>query len=147
MPGMSEQWVHVQRDFSAPVEQVFGYLAEHENLAAIFGAKVKRLRDGATERNGVGSSRELKIGPLPSFDETVTEYVTDELIEYRITRGGVLDDHVGIMKFSSTPVGGSHLDYRIRVVAKGLLRPLSPVIAKTLTRNIEKGLKGVPGGS
>ena len=143
---MSEQWVHVQRDLSAPVAEVFGHLAEHENLAALFGAKVKRLNDGETERNGVGSRRELKVGPLPSFDETVTQYVPNELIEYKITRGGVLDDHVGIMKFSPSANGGTHLDYRIRVAAKGLLAPLSPVIAKSLTRNIEKGLAGVPGG-
>jgi uncharacterized protein YndB with AHSA1/START domain len=143
---MSEQWVHVQRDLSAPVDQVFDHLAEHENLAALFGAKVKRLRDGTAERNGVGSARELRLGPLPSFDETVTQYVPNELIEYKITRGGVLNDHVGIMKFSPSAAGGTHLDNRIRVAAKGLLAPLSPVIAKSLTRNIEKGLNGVPGG-
>ena len=143
---MSDQWVHVQRDLSAPVEQVFDYLAEHENLASIFGAKVKRLRDGNPERNGVGSARELKLGPLPSFDETVTQYVPNELIEYKITRGGVLDGHVGIMKFSPSGAGGTHLDYRIRVKAKGPLGPLSPLIARSLTRNIEKGLLGVPGG-
>ena len=143
---MSEQWVHVQHDLSAPVEQVFDHLAEHENLASPFGAKVKRLRDGDPSATGVGSARELKLGPLPSFDETVTEYVPNELIEYKITRGGVLDGHVGIMKFSPSAASGTHLDYRIRVAAKGLLAPLSPVIARSLTRNIEKGLPGVPGG-
>ena len=143
---MSEQWVHVQRDLSAPVEQVFDHLAEHENLAALFGAKITRLADGTPERNGVGSCRRLKLGPLPAFEETVTEYVPNELIEYKITRGGVLNGHVGIMKFSPAANGGTHLDYRIRVAAKGLLAPLSPVIAKSLTRNIEKGLASVPGG-
>jgi uncharacterized protein YndB with AHSA1/START domain len=143
---MKPHWAHVERDLSAPVEQVFAHLAEHENLAALFGAKVKRLKDGDTDRNGVGSARELKVGPLPAFDESVTQYVPNELIEYKITRGGVLDDHVGIMKFSPGPAGGTHLDYRIRVKAKGPLAPLSPVIAASLTRNTEKGLAGVPGG-
>lgn len=143
---MRAHWVHVQRDLSAPVDQVFDHLAEHENLATLFGAKVKRLKDGTPERNGVGSARELKVGPLPSFDETVTQYTPGELIEYKITRGGVLKDHVGIMKFSPAAGGGTHLDYRIRVAAKGPLAPLSAVVAKSLTRNIEKGLAGVPGG-
>lgn len=142
---MSEQWVHVQRDLGAPPEQVFDHLAEHENLAAIFGAKVKRLRDGDDgNRNGVGSARELKVGPLPSFDETVTQYERPSLIEYRITRGGVLKDHVGIMKFSPTASGGTNLDYRIRIDAK--IPGMSGVIAKGLTRSIEKGLADVPGG-
>jgi uncharacterized protein YndB with AHSA1/START domain len=144
---MRTHWVHVERDLSAPVEQVFSHLAEHENLAALFGAKVTRLSDGDTDRNGVGSRRELKVGPLPPFEETVTNYVPNELIEYKITRGGVLDDHVGVMKFSAAPAGGTHLDYRIRVKAKGLLAPFSPLIARSLTKNVENGLAGVPGGA
>jgi hypothetical protein len=34
------QTVHVTQDFPRPVEQVFAYLAEHENLAPVFGAKI-----------------------------------------------------------------------------------------------------------
>lgn len=142
---MRAKWVHVQRDLDAPPEEVFDHLAEHENLAALFGTKVKRLADGDDgSRNGVGSRRELKIGPLPSFDETTTRHERPELIEYRITRGGVLKDHVGIMKFSPTPTGGTHFDYRIRINAK--IPGMSPVIVAGLTRSIEKGLRTVPGG-
>lgn len=141
---MREHWVHVQRELSAPVEEVFAHLAEHENLAALFGAKVKRLSDGDTDRNGVGSRRELKVGPLPSFEETVTQYVPGELIEYKITKGSPLDNHVGIMRFSPSAAGGTHLDYRIRIVSKIPL--VAGVVTKNLTRDINKGLAGVPGG-
>jgi len=141
---MRAHWVHVQRDLSAPVEEVFAHLAEHENLAALFGAKVKRLSDGDTERNGVGSRRELKVGPAPAFEETVTRYVPDELIEYKITKGSPLDGHVGTMKFSPTSSGGTHLDYRIRIASKIPL--VAPVVARQLTKDVEKGLAGVPGG-
>jgi uncharacterized protein YndB with AHSA1/START domain len=142
---MRAHWVHVERDLSAPVDQVFSHLAEHENLAAIFGAKVTRLADGETERNGVGSRRRLQLGPLPSFEETVTRYVPDELIEYRITKGSPLDGHIGTMAFTPTPGGGTHLDYRIRIASK--LPLLAPVVTKQLTASINKGLKDVPGGS
>ncbi len=141
---MRAHWVHVQRDLSAPVEEVFAHLAEHENLAALFGAKVKRLDDGDTERNGVGSRRELKVGPTPAFEETVTQYVPNELIEYKITKGSPLDGHVGTMKFSPTSSGGTHFDYRIRIASKIPL--LAPVVARQLTKDVEKGLAGVPGG-
>jgi len=141
---MRAHWVQVQRDLSAPVEEVFAHLAEHENLAALFGAKVKRLDDGDTERNGVGSRRELKVGPTPAFEETVTQYVPNELIEYKITKGSPLDGHVGTMKFSPTSSGGTHFDYRIRIASKIPL--LAPVVARQLTKDVEKGLAGVPGG-
>lgn len=143
---MRAHWVHVERDLSAPVEEVFKHLAEHENLAALFGAKVKRLSDGDTERNGVGARRELKSNPvLPAFEETVTQYVPNELIEYRITRGSPLDGHVGTMRFSPTASGGTHFDYRIRIASKIPL--LAPVVTKQLTRSIEKALtQTVPGG-
>ncbi len=49
--------IHVQRDFTQPVERVFAYLAEHENLGAIFKPlRVERVRDGQSARNGVGST-------------------------------------------------------------------------------------------
>jgi uncharacterized protein YndB with AHSA1/START domain len=142
---MRAQWVHVERDLSAPVEQVFSHLAEHENLAALFGAKVTRLNDGDTERNGVGSRRRLKLGPLPAFEETVTQYVPNELIEYRITKGSPLDGHVGTMRFSPDGHGGTHLDYKIRIASK--IPGVASIVTRNLTRDVQKGLNGVPGGS
>ena len=45
--------------------------------------RITRLRDGTDgHRNGVGSVRELKVGPTPPFEETVTEFVPNELIAY-----------------------------------------------------------------
>jgi uncharacterized protein YndB with AHSA1/START domain len=143
---MRAHWVHVDRELNAPPEQVFDHLAEHENLADLFGAKVKRLNDGTDgNRNGVGSRRELKVGPLPPFEETTTKYERPSLIEYKITKGGVLNDHVGIMEFSPTPSGGTRFVYRIRVISK--IPGTSGLIKANLQRNVEKGLKGVPGGS
>ncbi|EFQ81988.1 hypothetical protein HMPREF0063_12830 [Aeromicrobium marinum DSM 15272] len=67
------QRVHVVMDFESPPEVVFEALGEHENLGPVFGATVTRVRDGDTSRNGVGSVRRLKIGPLPGFEETTTD--------------------------------------------------------------------------
>lgn len=134
--------VYVEQDFSRPVEQVFAYLSEHENLEPLFGAKIKRLRDGDDgTRNGVGSARSLKVGPLPPFTETTTEVVPNELIRYRITEGGVLRDHEGVMRFSSRPDGGSHLAYEIRF--RGMLPGLGKLVKLGLDRNIRAGLKKV----
>ena len=95
------QRVHVVQDFPQPVEELFAHLSEQENLESLFGAKITRLSDGTDgTRNGAGASRELKVGPLPGFVETNTEVIPDELIRYRITKGGVLKDHEGVMRFS-----------------------------------------------
>ena len=125
------------QDFSAPVDRVYAHLSEHENLGPLFGARIERVRDGDTSRNGVGSVRRLKVGPLPWFEETVTQAVPDQLVEYRITRGSPLKDHVGTMRF--TPQGdGTRLDY---VIAFGAVLPLlDKVIAVGLERNVRTGL-------
>ncbi len=138
--------VRVVQEFTKPVDRVFEYLAEHENLQGLFGpAKVKRLNDGTDgTRNGIGSARELKIGPLPSFVETVTAVVPNERIEYTITAGSSpIKDHYGTMLFSSTPSGGSKLEYTIAFNSK--LPGMAGVIAGGLKKNLSDGLKKVDG--
>lgn len=139
---MGEHWVHVEHDFETPVGEVFDYLAEHEHLAAVFGANVKRLNDGDTERNGIGSRRQLRIGPLPPFEETVVRYEPNSLIEYKITKGSPLRGHVGIMKFSERPGGGTHLDYRIRIASP--IPGVGTIVSTMLGRNVPRGLDKAP---
>jgi uncharacterized protein YndB with AHSA1/START domain len=134
------QRIEMDQDFTLPVERVYAYLAEHENLEAIFGAKIARVRDGETARNGVGSVRQLRIAILPPFEETVTKAVDNELIEYKITKGSPLRDHVGTMTFSTTPTG-SHLHYVIQFGA--VLPGLDKIVAIGLERAVRKGLATV----
>jgi uncharacterized protein YndB with AHSA1/START domain len=135
------QRVIVDRHFELPPERVFAYLSEHENLGAIFGAAITRVRDGeGGERNGVGSVRRLKIGPLPAFEETVTEFVAPELIRYQITKGSPLRDHSGELRFSPSGTG-TRLYYEI---AFGTIVPgLDRVIAASLRRSVATGLADV----
>ena len=59
---MRAHQIHVEHRFTKPPAAIFAHLAEHENLADVFGAKVTRVRDGEDgERNGVGSVRSLRI--------------------------------------------------------------------------------------
>jgi len=133
--------VAVDHDFSLPPSRVFAYLAEHENLESLFGAKITRLRDGTDgQRNGVGSVRRLQVGPLPPFEETVFEVVPEQLIRYRITKGSPLRNHEGVMRFSSNG-SGTHLHYEITFGA--VVPGLDLLIAAGLKRNIGKGLTRV----
>ena len=135
------QRIDITHDFRLPVSRVYAYLAEHEHLAPLFGATIRRVQDGATSRNGVGSARTLKIGPLPSFVETTTVSEPNSRIEYKITQGSPLKGHEGVMRFTSLPDGGSHLDYTITF--DGKVPGLGAVVAFGLKRNITKGLKQV----
>jgi uncharacterized protein YndB with AHSA1/START domain len=133
--------VHVEHDFAKPPARIFAYLAEHENLADVFGAKVTRLCDGDGERNGVDSMRRLQIGPLPPFEETVTEFVAPERIVYRITKGSPLRGHVGVMTFAPTPSGGTRFVYDIRIASP--IPGLAPLVRASLTRSITQALPAV----
>jgi uncharacterized protein YndB with AHSA1/START domain len=138
---MRAHHVIVDRSFAKPPERIFAYLAEHENLADVFGAKVTRLNDGQDgERNGVGSVRRLQIGPLPPFEETVTEFEPSRRIVYRITKGSPLKGHVGVMTFASDGEG-THFHYDIRLASP--IPGLAALVRLSLTRSINQGMAKV----
>ncbi|WP_206490896.1 SRPBCC family protein [Rhodococcus sp. KRD162] len=130
--------VHVTHRFVSPPEVVFAVLAEHENLGPLFMAKIDRVRDGDTTRNGVGSTRRLKLGPLPAFEETTTTSEPNSLIEYRITKGSPLRGHWGRQRLTPTPDGGTELDYTIGFDAP--IPGLAAIVGKALTSSISKNL-------
>jgi uncharacterized protein YndB with AHSA1/START domain len=133
------QTVHVTQDFPRPVEQVFAYLAEHENLAPVFHAKIRRLNDGTDgTRNGTGSAREMRVGLLPPFVETNVEVVPNELIRYRITKGGILKDHEGALRFTSRG-DGSHLDWTITFDGKA--PGIGPIVKAKLARDVSRAMR------
>jgi hypothetical protein len=134
------QRIDITTDLRSPVSAVYDHLSEHENLGPLFGARIRRVRDGHASRNGVGSVRALRLGLLPEFEETVTEAVPDSVIEYRITKGSPLRDHVGRMVF--TPHGtGTRLHY---VIEFGAVVPgFDRVAARLVERSVRRGLAQV----
>jgi len=133
------QHISVEHDFPVPVDRLFAHLAEHENLGKLFApAKVVRLRDGASNRNGAGSARSVKPGPLPAFVETVTDYRENELIEYRITKGGLLKNHLGQIRFFRLDAGSSRVAFNI--VFEGKAPGVGSLFRLIISRGIRKGL-------
>lgn len=135
--------VSVSHDFSLPPERVYAFLAEHENLAQIFPARIERLTDGTDgKRNGPGSSRRLTMAPGMRIVETTTATVENERIEYRITDASLpVKHHRGTMVFSSLPSGGTHLQYDIELELP--VPGAAALVAKVLDRSIRKGLPKV----
>jgi uncharacterized protein YndB with AHSA1/START domain len=134
-----QQCIEVSREFPVPVGRLFAYLAEHENLAKLFApAKAERLCDGDSQRNGVGSARRLRVWPASPFVETVTAYRENELIEYRITEGSPLRNHVGTLRFTGLGPARARLDFVIRF--EGKIPMIGPVVRNVLKHGIENGL-------
>jgi ribosome-associated toxin RatA of RatAB toxin-antitoxin module len=136
---MPVQKIDINMEFRRPVGELFALLSDHEKMGPILGANVKRTRDGKDLLNGLGSVRTLNIGPLPSFDETVTAFEKDKLVEYKITRGSPLKNHKGVMQFYPSGSGGSKLHYMIEFESKIPL--LGPVVRAGLENSIRRGLK------
>lgn len=140
---MPQHRVDVDRVMAVPRDELFAHLAEHENLQTLFGLKVERVRDGDTERNGTGSVRRLSIFGAMPFDETVTGYEPGKSIEYRITRGGILRNHLGRMAFADAGEGLTRLGWTIDF--DGPAPGVGAVVRAGLQRGIERGLDKIEG--
>lgn len=135
------QQINIVENFPFSVENLFNYLEVHENLEALFfPLKVKTIKGGNEAKYGLGSVRSLFISIVPPFEETVTKYIKNELIEYKITKGSPLKDHHGIMKFSST-ANGSQLNYTIQFDSS--IPFLAYLVKLGLEKGIIKGLKSL----
>jgi hypothetical protein len=122
------------------VAQLFEALADHNRLGKVFGVPVRRIRDGDTELNGVGSIRKIGVGPL-AIEETVTALERDRSIDYRITRGGFpIRDHRGHISFDES-ADGSRVTWTIEFGSQ--LPGAGAVLAFVLERAIRKGLRRV----
>lgn len=136
---MAQQRIEVNQTFPFSVEKLYAFLSEHENLGAIFPARIKRIREGQDSPNGVGSVRKIIMAPGVSLEETVTKAEPNQLIEYTITKGGwPVKDHYGVMKFYPYE-GGSRLHYTITL--DSAVPGTGWIIKKALETPIRVGLK------
>ena len=135
---MSIQTITINQVFDAPLKQVFATLSDHEKLGEICGITMKRVKDGAEQLNGLGSVREIYIGALPPFQETICKFIENEKIEYKITKGSPIKNHLGVLVFSQDK-NKTYLRYTIQLESR---IPLTTFLIKTiLSIGIKNGLK------
>lgn len=132
---MSVQTVKIHQVFDAPIEQVFKSISDHEKLGKILGSKIKRLRVGQDGANGYGSIRWVKIAFFPSFEETITRYEPNALIEYTITKDNPYKHHMGRMNFTEKD-GKTVFDYTVELESK--IPFATPLIVKALQSAMTK---------
>ena len=131
--------IDIKEEFAFSVEKLFNYIEVHENLEALFfPLKVKTIKAGNINEFGIGSVRSLSLNGIMPFEETVTVYKKNELIEYKITKGSPLKNHYGVMKFYSTDKG-SYLHYNIEFDSD--IPFVAAIVKVGLENGIHKGLK------
>jgi ribosome-associated toxin RatA of RatAB toxin-antitoxin module len=129
--------VSTQTHFTASPEAVFNHFADHEKFGKIFGGSAKRVKDGNDEPNGLGSVRYIN---LLGFEETIVAFDRPNAIDYAITKGGPLKNHLGQIRF--VPVdGGTRVDYDIRFESKVPL--LGYLVAAALKGAYTRGIRKV----
>ena len=100
----------------APISDVFDVFSDHEQFGALFGAKSRLFKSGTDALNGVGSARRFGFWPV-GFDESVVAYKENELIDYSVSRGSPLKNHLGQVRFREVEEG-TQVDYTVQFESK-----------------------------
>lgn len=144
---MAQHRVLIEQSFPAAPEQVFALFADHDRFARLLGIPGKRVQPGddPASPNGVGSTRQLIGIPGLAFDETVTRFEPNALIEYTISRGGPIKNHAGRIRFDATESGGTQLTYTIEFDEKIPLtgKPIAGILNTGLRRAMGKVMQQV----
>ncbi|HUP91308.1 MAG TPA: SRPBCC family protein [Solimonas sp.] len=100
--------------FRQPVAKVFAYFSDHAKLGRLWGARWRQLSPGSDPAypQGLGSVREVKASAF-RWEETVTAFKPLELIEYKITKGAPVKEHIARIAFEKVP-GGTKVVYEVR---------------------------------
>ncbi|MDF2179907.1 SRPBCC family protein [Aliiglaciecola sp. CAU 1673] len=134
--------IQIRQAFNAPVKQVFNTLCDHETFGKIIGARINRIKDGEDgHTNGLGSIRRIAMLPGVYFEETVVSFVPYQLMEYLVSKGSPVKNHLGRMVFEEKD-GVTTLNYSIRFEPKlplpGFGKLLKPLIAGPIVKGLKK---------
>ena len=79
--------IEVEARFAAPPAAVWGWFANHDDMADWFPVReVVRRRRGFSDPDGVGAVRTLRGFGLV-FEERITDFKPDERLEYELLAG------------------------------------------------------------
>ncbi len=137
---MAKYRLEVTQDYKLPVSTVFKKLSDHNQLGKVLGIPVKRVVDGRSDINGVGSVRRMGLWPV-TVEESVIGVVPNQSIDYRISKGGApLKNHSGKLIFIETGKGARVL-WQINFDSS--LPVVGAVVKQVLTQGLRLGLKRI----
>ena len=137
--------IRIQRSLAAPIDHVFELLSDHADYRSFDGITGSELvREGDTERNGLGAVRRIAAGPI-RFDEEITEFDRPSRMGYLIREVNLpLRHHGGLITLQSTAAGTdvvwtSTFDATVPLIS----RPLGAAMAAILGRSFSAMLTQV----
>ena len=132
--------ITVQRTLQAPIDRVFDVLADHANYKSFPGIKDSKLvREGKTERNGVGAVREIDAGKA-WFQEEITAYERPRRLDYLIVKSRPPLEHQGGSVRLEPTGAGCTVTWTTTVGVK--LPLIGGLLDRLLMPQLERGLIG-----
>ena len=132
--------ITVQRTLKAPAEKVFDIIADHANYKNFPGIKDSKLvREGKTDKNGVGALREIDAGKA-WFQEEITAYDRPRRLDYLIVASRPPMEHKGGSVRIESTKDGCAVTWTTSVGVKIPL--IGGLLDKLLVPQIERGLAG-----
>lgn len=130
--------IQVQKEFNAPIDQVFDLLSKHATYNVAFAPiQVERIKDSHDpERpDGVGSVRQMGFGPIKPLREQITLLEPNQRIEYQIVKNPLLKHHLGIIEFEARGADKTLVTYTIE------LQTYVPLISKLILAQLKSAIK------
>ena len=137
--------IRLERSLAAPIDHVFELLSDHADYKSFDRISASELvREGDTERNGLGALRRIAAGPI-HFDEEITEFERPNRMGYLIKSVNLpLHHDGGLITMESTATGTdvlwvSTFDATVPLVS----RPLAAAMAAILKRSFSSMLSQI----
>ena len=135
------QKMHLTASVNAPVNAVFDCLNDHEQFGRIWPGVTRRVKDSSDPNNvnGVGSEREIKIGPIPGlmiFREAIIRCEKPHLLEYTAIGKAPIKNHLGHIELK-TEQGQTLINYTIEL--DSVIPGLTGKILKDLKKQWQQG--------
>ncbi|RKG50652.1 SRPBCC family protein [Acinetobacter cumulans] len=130
--------ITIQKEFNAPVEQVFELLSKHATYNVAFApVQVVRVKDSADpERpDGVGSVRRMGFGPVKPLQEQITLLELNSRIEYKIIKNPLVKHHLGVIQFQRVDGEKTLVTYTIELQAR------APFVSKLILAQLKSAIK------
>ena len=146
---MAQQRVRLEQFFSAPQDAVFAWFARHENLAKMFRGEMNRIEPSpdASTPDGVGARFEFRLFGM-RHEETITAFDPPERIEYRVTKGWPMKNHVSCLSFETVDSGTQvrwSIDFESTMPFAGHV--LAAALCKHWHRGTQKAIEDISGAA
>ncbi len=107
--------IRVLVHIDAPIDRVFYAISDHETfICTADGTKTRLLREGATERNGLGCVREVTVGTRVRYVEEITAWQRPSRFEYTIRETTLPLRHRGSGLSFTESRGGTDVEWTAR---------------------------------